>query len=173
MPSLAGPFYAAALLLAIAGAPKVVRPASAVRALASARLPAAAPLVRALGAAEVVVGIGAVVVGSTTFALLVAASYLAFAGFVALALRRGGVLASCGCFGRDDTPPTALHVVVDLAAGGVALAVAARPLGGVGAILRDQPLAGVPFVALAALCVWFAYLALAGLPALVAAGSRG
>ena len=31
--------------------------------------------------------------------------YAGFTAFVVLALRRGGVLSSCGCFGRADTPP--------------------------------------------------------------------
>ena len=48
-------------------------------------------------------------------ALLVAASYAAFTAFVLLARSRGGVLASCGCFGRADTPPTTTHVVVTAA----------------------------------------------------------
>ena len=49
-----------------------------------------------------------------------------FIGVVAVARWRGGPLATCGCFGRPDTPPTALHLVLDLA---LAVAAAAVALG--------------------------------------------
>ena len=39
-------------------------------------------------------------------------SYLAFTAFVITARLKGGVLASCGCFGKADTPPTWLHAAV-------------------------------------------------------------
>jgi hypothetical protein len=163
---LAGPYLAAAALLLVAGAPKVVKPGTAVLALRSARLPAAAWLVRLLGAVEVVVGTAAITVGGVAPAALVAGSYAGFAAFVAVALARGGVISSCGCFGKPDTPPTRLHMVMNLSAAAVAGAVAVEPLGGVGSVLADQPLAGVPFLALTTVCVWLAYLALTALPTL-------
>jgi hypothetical protein len=96
----------------------------------------------------------------------VAASYVGFAAFVGLAMSRGGVVASCGCFGRPDTPPTRLHLVVNVVAACLALAVARDPFGGIGGVVADQPLAGLPYLALTAACVWFAYLALSALPTL-------
>ncbi|MGH3664830.1 MAG: hypothetical protein ACRDU8_01845, partial [Egibacteraceae bacterium] len=75
MSLLAGPYWAAALLLAVAGAPKILRPHPTVRALRALWLPATPPLVRVLGAVEVGVGLAAVVLGGPLFALLVAASY--------------------------------------------------------------------------------------------------
>ena len=51
-------------------------------------------------------------------------AYAGFTAFVVLALTRGGVLSSCGCFGKADTPPTRAHAVVTGAAALVALAVA-------------------------------------------------
>ena len=74
-------------------------------------------LVRAGGAAEVVIGVGALAVGGPVFAALVALSYLAFAGFVVVALRSGSPISSCGCFGKVDTPPSLVHVVIDLLRG--------------------------------------------------------
>lgn len=166
---LTGPYAMAAALVVLAGAPKVVRPHGAARALASVRLPSGRPLVRVLGAGEVVVGLAALTVGGRIPAVLLAVSYGGFAGFVLLALRRGGTVGSCGCFGRPDTPPTRLHVALNVAAAAVAAPVAVDPGPRVVDALRDQPLAGAPFVALTALATWFAFLALARLPQLARA----
>ncbi len=163
---LTGPFAAFALLLVVASGPKILRPYSTLRALTSLKLPASAAAVRLLGGAEVVVGVGALVSGGRLFAALVAASYLAFAAFVALALARGGVLASCGCFGKPDTPPTRLHLVVNATAAAVAVAVAATPGPAPLVALGAQPLAGLPFGVLVGCCTWFSYLALSALPTL-------
>lgn len=163
---LAGPFIAAAALLVAAGATKVVRPGTAVLALRSVRLPGSGPLVRIFGALEVVIGTAAIAVGGTVTAVLVGASYAAFAAFVGFARARGGVISSCGCFGKPDTPPTHLHMVMNLLAAALATAVAVDPGTGIGPVVADQPLYGVPFLALTLVCVWFAYLALSALPTL-------
>ncbi len=120
---LAGPFLAAAALLVVAGAAKVLDPAPLVRALRSLGLPGGRVLVRAGAAAEVVVGGAALTTGSRAAALLVAASYALFTAVVVRGLARGGVLASCGCFGRADTPPTRTHAVVTAGLAVVALLV--------------------------------------------------
>lgn len=163
---LSGPFLAAALLLAVAGVPKVARPDATVRALRSVGLPGSGGLVRLLGAVEVAVALGAVVVGGALFAALVAASYLAFAGFVARGLTRGGVLRSCGCFGKTDTPPTVLHLVLNLAAAGIAAVMVVAPGSGLAVVLPAQPRLGLATVAVTAVTAWFAFLALSLLPAL-------
>ena len=111
------------------------------------------------GAVEVVIGIGALVVGGPVFAALVALSYLAFAGFVVLALRSGSPISSCGCFGKVDTPPSAVHVVIDLVAVGVATTVAiAGDVVALPDVLADQPLLGVPFVVLAVTGIYLVFL---------------
>lgn len=163
---LAGPYVAAATLLVVAGAPKVVKPGTTILALRSMRLPAAGWLVRLLGAVEVLIGTTAIAIGGRLLAALVAASYAGFAAFVATAMVRGGVVSSCGCFGKPDTPPTHLHMVMNVAAAALATAVAVDPLAGLGEVVADQPLAGLPFLTLTATCVWFAYLALTALPTL-------
>ena len=97
------------------------------------------------------------------FAALVAVSYLAFAGFVIVALRSGAPISSCGCFGKVDTPPSVVHVVLDVAFAGVAVGGrvrrrrraarrARRPAAArdsVPAAPRDRMLARVPRVHLA------------------------
>lgn len=161
MDALAGPYLASAALLVAAGGAKLVDPLPLVRALRSARLPAPRPLVRAGAAAEVALGLAAVVTGSPVAAALVAVSYAAFTAFVLLALRRGGVLASCGCFGKADTPPTATHVAVTGAFAVVAGLVALDPPAA--ATLTG---AGLPLLVATAAVAATAYLVLALLPLL-------
>ena len=164
MDALAGPFLAAAVLLVAAGASKLAEPLPLVRALRSARLPAPASAVRAVAGAEVGLGLTALLTGARAAALGVALSYAAFTGFVLLARRRGGVLASCGCFGKADTPPTTTHVVVTAALAGVAGAVAVRPLGPVPDLLAGSPLGGFALLLATAAVAATGYLVLAVLP---------
>src|SRR3954447_20519094 len=125
MPSWGGPLFAAAALLILAAVPKIRRPEDTVRALRSTGLPGSDLLVRLLALAEILIGGYALSVGDRVSALLVAASYLLFSGFVLLARFRNGVVSSCGCFGQPDTPPTRSHIVVTalLAAGAVGAAI--------------------------------------------------
>jgi hypothetical protein len=146
MDDLAGPYFASALLLVVAGAAKVRDPLPLVRALRSARLPAPPAGVRLVAVAEVVLGLAAVLQGGRVPAALVAASYAAFTAFVLLARSRGGVLASCGCFGRTDTPATTGHVVVTGALAVLAAGVAVAPLGTLPEVLAAGPGAGLPLV---------------------------
>ena len=166
MDALAGPYLASAALLVLAGGAKVRDPLPLMRALMSVGLPFGRALVRSVAAVEVAIGIAAFVAGGRLAALAVAASYAAFTAFVLLALRRGGVLASCGCFGKADTPPTATHVVVTAALAVVAAAVAARPLGPLTDLLSAAPWSGVPLLLTTAAVAATAYLVLALLPTL-------
>lgn len=172
--SLAGPALTACLLLLLAGTAKVHRPADTARALAPLvpGLPAGAArlAVRVLAGGELALGTAAVVWPTRGTLAAVAASYLAFAAVVVVVRRRGGPLASCGCFGTPDTPATALHVVVDVAAAAAAAVVAAdgppeRPFG----LLAGGPLHGVPLAAAATLAAWLVVAALAPAARLVAA----
>jgi hypothetical protein len=165
-----GPYLAAAGLLVLAGVPKLTDPMPLVRALRTARLPASRGLVRAVAASEVVLGVAAVAVPGRLTAAAVAVSYLTFSAFVALVLRRGGVLGSCGCFGRPDTPPTLAHLAVTLvlAVSAAALA-AAPPREAVWSSVGGELIALVGF---AALLAWLAYLVMAVLPATTPAAVR-
>src|SRR3546814_6659786 len=125
MPALTLPALVLAALLALAGAQKVLDPTMTVGALRAMRLPSSPLLVRVGSAAELVLGVAAIVVGGAVLWWLVAASYLAFAGFVLAALRKGTMIGTCGCFGREGTPPPWSHVALNvlLALGGAAVAV--------------------------------------------------
>jgi hypothetical protein len=117
----AGPFLAAAALLVVAGVPKVGDPLPLVRALRAAGMPVPRLLVRGFALAEVAIGGWAVVAPGRVSSGLVAAAYLVFTVFVARVLARGGVLGSCGCFGKADTPATRTHLTLTAAAALVAL----------------------------------------------------
>lgn len=148
-----GPYLAAAVLLAVAGAAKVRDPGD----LATAA-PVGPGVVRVLAAVELVLGVVAVVRPSTVAAAAVAASYVAFATYVVWLRARGGPLATCGCFGAVDTAPTRAHVVVDLALAAAAAGVAAGPVAGwLPEVLADQPGAGWPLVLTAVAIALLAY----------------
>ena len=163
-----GPYLAAAALLVVAGVAKAWRPTDTARALAELRrgrtvaLARFSRLVRVGASAEALVGLLAIVEPHRPEALAVAASYTAFAVFVALARSRGGALAICGCFGKPDTAPTMLHVVLDVVLAGAAAWVAVvPPAGALGTVLGAQPLSGIPLAAGAALLAWLAFAAMA------------
>lgn len=154
----------AAIVLALAGIQKLTDPGSTQGALREMGLPWRGPVVPLMAAAEVVTGLAVIVVGGRYAALALAAWYLGFAAFVAVALRRDVPLASCGCIGKDDTPPTLVHLGVDLAFGLMALGVAIDPFGSLVDLLDGQPWAGIPLLGFIALGVYLTYLLLAVLP---------
>jgi len=168
-----GPYLAACLLLAVAGVAKALRPTDTARAMTAVvpmTLAIIRPLVRAGAVVEAVVGTVALIHPSPITAGLVVLSYLAFSGVVVVVLARGGPLATCGCFGRPDTPATRLHLLVNLslAASAMVVAVTVNP-GWLPMLLTGQPWRGVPLVLLSLLCAWLAFLALSRLAELGAA----
>jgi len=168
MAALAGPFIVSATLLAAGGAAKLVKPDGTARALREVGLPAPAAAVRIGAAAELAVAPGALAGGGRVLAALVAASYAGFALFVLAALRRGVPLSSCGCFGASDTPPTAVHLALNIAAAGVAAAVALGAPGADGLLsvtsMDGSLLLRAAFVVSTAAAAWLAYAALTLLP---------
>jgi hypothetical protein len=167
--ALAGPFAIAATLLALGGASKAWQPSDTARALGMVGLPGSLAAVRVGGALELVIGVGALVYGGLAVAVLVAASYAGFAAFVGLALHRGAPISTCGCFGKADTPPSRVHVVVNVVAALVAAGVAVDPVGGITDVLADQPLLGLPFLLLVGVGVYLTFVALTLLPRTMAA----
>lgn len=171
VPALTGPVLVAAALLALAAPAKWRRPDDTVRALRAAGLPAGRWEVRALAVGEVGLALAVLLVPGPVVLVLLALAYAGFAGFVVLALRAGTPLASCGCFGRPDTPPTRVHValvsLLALAAGTAAVTGSA----GLSAVLGG-PWAGLPLLAAVAVGTWLAWAALALLPALQQAARR-
>jgi hypothetical protein len=164
VPALTGPALVTAGLLVLAGAQKVLDPTMAVGALRALHLPSSPALVRVGAAAEVVLGVAAIVVGGPVLWWLVAASYLAFTAFVAAALRRGTMLGSCGCFGREETPPHPVHVLLDLGLAGLAGAVAVWAPDAPVDALGEAPGQGLVLVLLAALALYLLYAAFVDLP---------
>lgn len=151
-------YLAAALLLVAAGVAKAVKPLSLVRALRAAGLHVRAPLlarwVRALSALEAALGVVAVARPGPLVAAAVAISYAGFTAFVLRALRGGSPLASCGCFGKTDTPPTPLHAV---ATGVLAMAAALVAIGPAASL-------DVPLGVVSAVLAYLTYMMLAVLP---------
>jgi hypothetical protein len=152
MPALTAPALVSALLLAVAGAMKAVDPAMTSGALRALRLPSSPMLVRAGAGAELVLGVAAVTTGAPAAWWLVAVSYLAFATFVVAALRAGTMVGSCGCLGREDTPPHPVHVVLDIA---LAVLAAAAAVGGIAPLdaIADAPGQGSVVVGLSVVAV--------------------
>lgn len=170
MAILAGPFLVSAALLAAGGAAKVVTPATTARAVGEMGLRVSPTVVRVGAAVELGIAAGALAGAGRAFATLVALSYLGFAAFVGLALVRHVPIASCGCFGVQDTPPTAVHLVFNLAAAATAGAIAlgAAGAGGVSEVtaLDSSLVLRAAFVVATAAATWFAYAALTVLPKL-------
>lgn len=157
----------ASLLLVGAGIAKAARPADTWRALSRAGLPVgrSPSTVRAGATLEVAIGVAAILIGGPVPAALVSLSYGAFAVFIATALQQGWALASCGCFGEPDSPPTVGHVVLDaLLAAGAALAA----IDGVSprASIERHPATGAVTVVMALVTTGLLYLVLARLPRL-------
>jgi len=164
LPLLSGPFLAVSALLAVAGAMKVFRPKYTVGALRAAGLPANSTLVRLLGLSEIGVGFAAIWTGASLWATATGIFYLGFALFVIHALRSGIPIASCGCFGSPDTPPNVGHVVLDLTATAVALAVAIDPIGSWVGLPEVELWTGVAFLLFSGATVYLLYAIVNVLP---------
>jgi hypothetical protein len=174
---LIGIFFVGSGLLILAGAAKAIRPDDTARALVllfAGHAPRPLSIGRArlairLGAlVEAALGVAALLVPGPATAALVAVSYALFACVVLYARRSGGVLATCGCFGRPDTPPTSLHVVLNLAFVIAAVVVATRPpdTSFLLEFLGHQPWLGFPLIFVSGVGVWLAYLAMSPLASL-------
>jgi hypothetical protein len=160
----------AALLLIMSGGAKWVDSGPTVGALRAARLPSSRGAVRTLALAEIVAGSMALVLDHPAGALAVVAMYSGFAGFVAWALQKELPIQSCGCFGRDDTPPTAVHVAVNLVLAASAAAAVGRP--SLVDRLLETPLEASGSLLFSLIAVYLLYLILAELPATMAATRR-
>lgn len=173
MPALTGPALVLAALLAVAGAQKVLDPTMTVGALRALHLPSSPLLVRVGSAAELVLGVAAIVVGGPALWAAVALSYVLFAGFVLAALRQGTMIGSCGCFGREETPPHWSHVVLNVALAALAGVIALRSPEAPLAALVDQPGTAVPVVLLTGLALFLLHAAFVDLPRALVAGRPG
>lgn len=166
MGTWSGPFLIAALLLAAAGIAKTIDPTMTVGALRGVGLAIPPSAVRAVGAFEAGLAVAAAATGAPVLVFGVAGSYLVFTLFVGVALARHLPIGTCGCFGKIDTPPSWIHVGVNLGAATSAIAVAIADGGGIVGVVRAQPLAGVPFLLLVVVGAYAAFTALTVVPKL-------
>ena len=120
-------YFAGVVLLAVAGATKVLDPFPTHRALRAAGWPNRPVLVRVLAVAELAVAAAAVLIEHAAVAFVVAGLYAGFTVFVVVALARGLVISSCGCFGSHDTAPSPRHVAINASAAAAALLVGFEP----------------------------------------------
>lgn len=119
--AMAFTLVAGALVLVLSGAVKLNDPTPTSRALRAARLPSSLMAVRALGVLEIAAASAALTTRARPGAVPVAVLYIGFTGFVFYALAKRLPIASCGCFGKADTPPSALHAVFNSLVAGQAL----------------------------------------------------
>lgn len=147
--SLAVPFSAAALVLAVSGLAKLRRPGSLVRLLRAMGIPGTPGVVRWFSGLELALGTAGLVSPRRATALGIGLLYLFFAGLLAYLLARSIEVPSCGCAGDRDLPPSWIHVGLNLTAAAAALAAAATgpAFQGVARTAATLPLAGTGFVA--------------------------
>lgn len=164
MPALSVPALVAAGLLTLAGAQKVLDPTMTVGALRAMRLPVSTLLVRIGAGAELALGVAAVGIGGVALWSVVALSYLAFSAFVVVALRRGAMIGSCGCFGREDTLPHITHVIVNLALATVAASTSVTVDGALVDAVVEHRGEGVVVAGLSAVGIYLLYAVYVSLP---------
>ena len=116
MPPHSGPVLALLALLALAGIQKIADPKPTQGALEASGLPGSRLIVFSLGGAEVATGVSGIAIGGPLPAAVGFCFYIAFALFVGNALARNLPIRSCGCLGATETPPSTVHVVVNLVA---------------------------------------------------------
>jgi hypothetical protein len=162
-----GPFAIAAGLLVVAGGLKALRPHDTAVAVAKMGLAVPEWAVRVGGSIEAVLGVVALVVASTLTAALVGASYVIFFVFVAIAMIRRLPIASCGCFGRADSPPSFVHLGINAGAVVATVVVAIDPGLAPSDLVRHEVLDGVAYAVLVIVGIAAAALAVTILPRLL------
>lgn len=116
MPAHTGLFVAFMALVSLAGIQKIADPRPTTGALAAAGLPSSRVVVLVLGALELVTGLAGIAIGGPVPALVAGVLYSCFALFVLNALVRDLPIHSCGCLGASDTPPSVIHLLINVAA---------------------------------------------------------
>ncbi len=161
----------AALLLVVAGAAKLIRPADGFSGLAGFRTRPV--VVRLIGAIEAAAGTAALLSGRPA-AWIVGLLYAAFALVVLRAILAGA--SSCGCFGRLDAPPSLIHVAGNLTLAAMSFAAAGAaspPVSTVVEAMAESPATGVALAAVVALLAGLVLVAFTALPEALAARSSG
>jgi len=153
-------------LLGASGAAKLVDPEPTTGAMRLARLPSSNALSRLLALAEIAAAVVGLAIGGVTV-MIAGGLYAGFAVFTFSAVANRIPLQSCGCFGREDTPPTAVHVVFNLVS---ALALLLLPFLGHSPVDWTLPATELfLYGGFAAVGVYASYLLLTRLPQLTSA----
>ena len=154
-------------VLIISGGTKLVDPDPTAGAMSTARLPASRVIVYSLAIWEIAAGAVATVIGGRLGGTVIFVTYAGFTLFIVHALRNKLPIQSCGCFGRADTPPSVLHLGVNVVAALAGAWLMVR--GGVDLIttMQDQPLLGLPYLAFLGVGVYAIVLILTELPAVL------
>lgn len=113
---------AGGLVLVLAGLGKLRSPKPVSAALKALRLPSSEIAVGLIAGAEIVIGVAGAIAGASWMAWVVAGEWALLALVALLLVRQPQV--PCGCFGAAGEPASAVHVLVDLAFAGVAVATA-------------------------------------------------
>jgi hypothetical protein len=160
----AGPFFASAGILVVSGVAKVRSPRPAAAALTAVGLPLGEGAVRALACVEIALGAAAILRPTPPIAFAVAGAYVCFAGAASLFLWSPRVR-SCGCLGDREVPPSVLHVALNLAAAGFAVAAAVTGVDSLPSTVASLGWAAPAFVAGSAAIAYLAAAAVALFPA--------
>lgn len=164
-PMLATPAAVFSILLIVTGAAKLASPHDVEKALVSLGLPRVPMIGAAIGVVEIVVG--SLALFSSTALWAQGGLYLVFAIWVVMALRADVPLASCGCLGKADTPPSGAHVALNVIGAPVGFGAAlGRPLE------LSLDIAGVAQVLVVAVGVFLSYVILTDAARLAGARSR-
>ena len=142
-----------ALVVAVSGVTKVLAPRSFAELTSTVGVPVGHLGARFVGLVEIALGLWVLATGSRLACAALALAYVVFSAVVVIARRAGAP--SCGCFGASAAPPSGVHVAVNLASAAIAAAGAiAGDLDGLGDLLAEQPLAGVPYLLLLGTGAW-------------------
>jgi len=157
-------FFVACTLLVVAGVAKLRAPVATRESLAIVGIRVPATAMRAVGLAEVALGVTAAASPTAVTAGLVALAYALFAAFVVRLLRVRDRPAGCGCFGDADAGAGATHVALNAAACLIAAAAAVAPPRGIAWLAGADALVALPLALGTAAAAAAAYLTFTEFP---------
>jgi len=148
--------WVSALVVLWGGVAKVGDPDPTARALVALRprwsRPRRRVATRALAFGEIVLGSTVLVAGGHVLPGLLAVSFVAFAGVVAMLARQSAE--SCGCFGGSEAPPGRVQIGADLVAAALCAAGAVAGVDSAWDAAMSDPLFIVPVGSMVGLATW-------------------
>ena len=158
---VAGLFFVVCEVLVISGVGKLFSPKPTELALSAVGLPSFPSVVRALGIAEIILGVSGIVIGGRHIPIAVGVLFAFFAVFIIFVIRYDD-LATCGCFGAMNEPPTLLHAFANITF--MVIALTAIDIDGISKVIDRQWASGIPFLISVLLGALAVYLCLVFLP---------